>query len=119
MANLHRNYDLKRDKLISVKKTEVQPFVVCIIIIAQTAWLLEIKHTPRFKWVERDHSMKEEKKKRKRKKKKKEKEKQSKQDFGVVTAQWLECRTRDRKVSGSSPGRSGGRIFFSMVNFLC
>ena len=25
----------------------------------------------------------------------------------------------DRKVSGSSPGRSGGRIFFSRVNFLC
>ena len=26
---------------------------------------------------------------------------------------------RDRKVSGSNPGRSGGRILFSMVNFLC
>ena len=31
----------------------------------------------------------------------------------------LERRTRDRKVAGSNPGRSGGRIFFSMVNFLC
>ena len=31
----------------------------------------------------------------------------------------LERRTRDRKLAGSSPGRSGGRIFFSMVNFLC
>ena len=28
-------------------------------------------------------------------------------------------RTRDRKVAGSSPGRSGGSIFFSKVNFLC
>ena len=34
-------------------------------------------------------------------------------------AQWLERRTRDRKVPGSSPGRSGGRSFFSRVNFLC
>ena len=25
----------------------------------------------------------------------------------------------DRKVASSSPGRSGGRIFFSGVNFLC
>ena len=33
--------------------------------------------------------------------------------------QWLERRTRDRKFAGSSPGRSGGRIFFSGVNFLC
>ena len=32
---------------------------------------------------------------------------------------WFKRRTRDRKVSGSSPGRSvGGRIFFSRVNFL-
>ena len=30
---------------------------------------------------------------------------------GAGIAQWLERRTRDRKVSGSSPGRSGGRIF--------
>ena len=38
---------------------------------------------------------------------------------GARIAQWLERRTRDRKVPGSSPGRSGGRIFFSRVNFLC
>ena len=31
----------------------------------------------------------------------------------------LERRTRDRKVPCSSPGRSGARIFFSIVNFLC
>ena len=36
-------------------------------------------------------------------------------DSSVVT----ESRTRDRKVPGPSPGRSGGRIFFSRVNFLC
>ena len=29
---------------------------------------------------------------------------------GAGIAQWLERRTRDRKVPGSSPGRSGGRI---------
>ena len=34
-------------------------------------------------------------------------------------AQWLERRTRDWNVAGSSPGRSGGRIFFSRVDFLC
>ena len=32
---------------------------------------------------------------------------------------WLECRTRDRKVTSSNPGRSGGRIFFSKVDFVC
>ena len=31
----------------------------------------------------------------------------------------LECRTRDWKVASSNPGRSGGRIFFSRVNFVC
>ena len=31
----------------------------------------------------------------------------------------VERRTRDRNVSGSKPGRSGGRIYFSGVNFLC
>ena len=31
----------------------------------------------------------------------------------------VEHQTRDQKVSGSSLGRSGGRIFFSRVNFLC
>ena len=39
--------------------------------------------------------------------------------WGAGIAQWLECRTGDRKVPGSSPGRSGGRIFFSRVSFLC
>ena len=29
--------------------------------------------------------------------------------WGEGIAQWLERRTRDRKVAGSSPGRSGGR----------
>ena len=28
-------------------------------------------------------------------------------------------RTRDRIVASSSPGRKGGRIFFSIVNFVC
>ena len=28
-------------------------------------------------------------------------------------------RTRNRKVGSSNPGRSGGRIFFSRVNFVC
>ena len=32
---------------------------------------------------------------------------------------WYERRTRDRKVSSSNPGRSGGRIFFSRVTFVC
>ena len=39
--------------------------------------------------------------------------------WGAGMAQWLERRTRHRKVSGSSPGRSGGRTFFSRVIFLC
>ena len=38
---------------------------------------------------------------------------------GTGIAQWSERRTRDRKVPGSSPGRSGGRILFSSVNFVC
>ena len=33
--------------------------------------------------------------------------------FGTEIAQWLERRTRDWKVAGSSPRRNGGRIFFS------
>ena len=33
-------------------------------------------------------------------------------------AQRLERRPQDRKVEGSSPGSSGRRIVFSMVNFL-
>ena len=39
--------------------------------------------------------------------------------WGAGIAQWLERRTGDRKVSGSSPGRSSGKILFSKVNFLC
>ena len=31
---------------------------------------------------------------------------------GAGIACWLERRTRDRKVVSSTPGRSGGRIFF-------
>ena len=31
----------------------------------------------------------------------------------------VERRTRDRKVASSNPGRSGRRIFFSGVNYLC
>ena len=37
--------------------------------------------------------------------------------YGAGIAQWLERRTRDRKVLGSNPDR-GGRIFFFMVHFL-
>ena len=40
-------------------------------------------------------------------------------DSGAGIAQRLEHQTRDRKVAGSNPCRSGGRIFFSRVNFLC
>ena len=36
-----------------------------------------------------------------------------------LVACWLERRTRDRKVASSNPGWSGGRIFFSRVNFVC
>lgn len=38
---------------------------------------------------------------------------------GAGIAQWLERRTYDRKITGSSLRRSHGRIFFSGVNFLC
>ena len=31
----------------------------------------------------------------------------------------VERRARDRKVAGSIPGKRGGRILFSRVNFLC
>ena len=31
----------------------------------------------------------------------------------------VERRTRGRKVAGSRPGRSGGRIFISRINILC
>ena len=33
-------------------------------------------------------------------------------------AQWLERRTRDRKVAGSSPGRSGGRMGVFLFMFF-
>ena len=39
--------------------------------------------------------------------------------WGAGIAQWLERRTRDRKVAGSNPCWSGGRIFFSRVDLLC
>ena len=38
---------------------------------------------------------------------------------GAGIAQWLECWTCDWKVAGSNPCWSSGRIFFSMVDFLC
>ena len=38
---------------------------------------------------------------------------------GAGIAQWLEHRTRDWKVAGSNPCWSGGRIFFSRVDFVC
>ena len=38
---------------------------------------------------------------------------------GAGIAQWFEHRTHDWKVAGSNPCRSGGRILFSWVNFLC
>ena len=31
----------------------------------------------------------------------------------------VERRTRDQKVASSNPGRSGERVFFSRVNFVC
>ena len=37
---------------------------------------------------------------------------------GAGIVQRLQRRTRDWKVAGSNPCRSGGRIFFSMINFL-
>ena len=37
---------------------------------------------------------------------------------GAGIAQWLQHRTRDRKVAGSSPRRSGGRIFLSRVSLI-
>ena len=41
------------------------------------------------------------------------------QGCGEGIAQWLDHRTRDWKVTGSSPCKSGGIIFFSRVSFLC
>ena len=31
----------------------------------------------------------------------------------------VERRTHDRKISGSNPAKSGEKLFFSGVNFLC
>ena len=39
-------------------------------------------------------------------------------DMGGIS-RWLERRTRDWKVAGSNSCWSGGRIFFSRVDFLC
>ena len=39
--------------------------------------------------------------------------------LGAGIAQWLERRTCDWKVAGSNPCRSGGRISFSRVDYLC
>ena len=39
--------------------------------------------------------------------------------MGAGIACWLECWTCDRKVVRLNPGRSGGRIFSSRVNFVC
>ena len=39
--------------------------------------------------------------------------------YGGGDSSAVRGRTRDRKVAGSNPCRSGGRIFFSRVNFLC
>ena len=38
--------------------------------------------------------------------------------YGSRDSLLVERRTRDRKVASSNPGRSGGRIFFSRVNFV-
>ena len=38
---------------------------------------------------------------------------------GAGIAHWFERWTRDRKVAGSNPCWSGGRIYFSRVDFLC
>ena len=40
-------------------------------------------------------------------------------DYWTGMACWLERRTRDRKVASSNRCRSGGKMFFSRVNFLC
>ena len=37
---------------------------------------------------------------------------------GAGIACWLERRSRDRKVASSNPGRNGGRMFSSRVNFF-
>ena len=39
--------------------------------------------------------------------------------FIILIAQWLQRQTCDWKVTGLTPCRSRGRIFFSRVDFLC
>ena len=39
--------------------------------------------------------------------------------WGVWTAHLIECRTHGRKVASSNPDRSGGKIFFSRIIFVC
>ena len=39
--------------------------------------------------------------------------------YGTRDSFLVERRTCDRKVASSNPGRGGGRIFFSRVNFAC
>ena len=41
------------------------------------------------------------------------------QQRGNADSSVIERRTPDRKVAGSSPGRSGGRMFFSWASLLC
>ena len=41
------------------------------------------------------------------------------QEISLRIACWVARRTRNRKVASSNPGRSGARIFFSRVNFVC
>ena len=38
---------------------------------------------------------------------------------GAGIACWYERRTPDQKAVSSNPGRSGGTVFFSRVNFVC
>ena len=39
--------------------------------------------------------------------------------LGAGIACWSERRTREQKVASSNPCKSGGRMFFSRVNFVC
>ena len=40
-------------------------------------------------------------------------------DMGNRDSLLVKCRTRNRQVASSNPGRSGGKIFLSRVNFVC
>ena len=48
-------------------------------------------------------------------------EKETEREEGRRKESEIHCdhRSSDRKVSGSSPGGSDRRVFFSIVNFLC